>query len=66
MLDTDGLPYAQRVTVAMCVDDKCGKLHVILFDEKDKPMAVGVIESVEEHLEEVKRWAYIAATRRPD
>lgn len=64
-LDTDGIPYAHEVKIGMCHDPKCGKLHVILFDEDETPIAVGVIADVEEHLEAVKTWAYIAATRRP-
>lgn len=62
-LDTEGLPYADYVTVGMCTDEKCGQLHVILF-KNEKPIAVGVIDDVKSHLDAIQKWAYIAATRR--
>ena len=64
-LNTDGLPYAEHITIGMCKEPRCGKLHLILFDANDKPMAIASIDDPLEHIELIRHWAYIAATRRP-
>lgn len=65
VLDTDGIPHADHVVVARCADERCGKLHIIMFDENHVPLAIGAIDSLEEHIENLRNMAYSAAARRP-
>jgi hypothetical protein len=65
-LDSDDIPiHAAHITIGMCKEPACGKLHIILFDKNGKPLAAGSIDNTEEFIKEVQSWAYIAATRRP-
>lgn len=65
MLDADDVPiHASEIAIGMCADLKCGKLHIIMFDEDRKPLCVGRIENEVEFIKALQDWAYIAATRR--
>lgn len=63
-LDTNDVPHAPYLAVGMCTDPKCSKVHLIMFDENEKPVAFTGITDVPKLIEDLHRWAYIAATRR--
>lgn len=64
-LSADEIPvHASEITVGMCADPKCGRLHIIMFDENQKPICAGRIEDEVEFIKHLQHWAYIAATRR--
>lgn len=63
-LDTAGVPQAAHITVGMCEDPKCGKLHLIMFDKNEKPMVIGSLDEPAQLIQQLQDWAYIAATRR--
>lgn len=63
-LNTDGIPQAEHMAIGMCEDPQCGKLHLIMFDKHEKPLAVGAISDPTQFINTIQDWAYIAATRR--
>ena len=65
-LSADEVPlYAEEIVIGMCTDPKCRKLHIIMFDENQKPLCGGRIKDEVEFIKQLQHWAYIAATRRP-
>lgn len=64
-LNADDIPlHAEDIAIGMCTDPNCGKLHILMFDENQKPLCAGRIEDEAEFIKHLQHWAYIAATRR--
>lgn len=54
-VDQSRLLQAASVRISHCDDKTCTELHIILFDDNDRPFAVVNVMEVDEFLAEVRR-----------